>query len=93
MSGTKQSSSELDRRRARIHFRAWHRGTKEMDLIFGHFVDNELKALSETELDELETIMAHEDTDLSKWILGEISTPDELNTPLFQRIIDFKPDL
>jgi len=92
MSGTKQSSSELDRRRARIHFRAWHRGTKEMDLIFGHFVDNQLKGLSETELDELELIMSHEDTDLSKWIMGEQPIPEALETPLFRRIIDFKPD-
>lgn len=93
MSGTKQSSSELDRRRARIHFRAWHRGTREMDLIFGHFVDNELKTLSESELNELEAIMAHEDTDLSKWIMGELPTPQELDTPLFRRIVDFKPDM
>jgi len=92
MSGTTQSSSELDRRRARIHFRAWHRGTKEMDLVFGHFVDNELKDLSEQDLDELEFIMSHEDTDLAKWVLGEKEVPGELNTPLFHRIIDFKPN-
>jgi succinate dehydrogenase flavin-adding protein (antitoxin of CptAB toxin-antitoxin module) len=36
--------------------------------------------------------MSHEDTDLSKWIMRELPTPDELNTPLFRRIIDFKPD-
>lgn len=92
MTGTKQSSSELDRRRARIHFRAWHRGTKEMDLVFGHFIDNELKNLADSDLDELEFIMSHEDTDLSKWIMRELPIPDELNTPLFRRIIDFKPD-
>ena len=92
MTGTKQSSSELDRRRARILFRAWHRGTKEMDLVFGNFVDNNLKDLPDSDLDELESIMSHEDTDLSKWIMREILLPEELNTPLFAKIIDFKPD-
>lgn len=92
MTGTKQSSGELDRRRARIHFRAWHRGTKEMDLVFGGFIDNELKNLADSDLDELEFIMSHEDTDLSKWIMREEPTPVELDTPLFHRINDFKPD-
>lgn len=93
MTGTTQSSSELDRRRARIKFRAWHRGTKEMDLVFGQFVDHFLAELDDSDLDELEFIMSHEDTDLSKWIMREIPVPAELNTPLFQRVIDYKPDL
>ncbi|MEW7008292.1 MULTISPECIES: succinate dehydrogenase assembly factor 2 [unclassified Lentilitoribacter] len=92
MTGTTQSSSKLDRRRARIKFRAWHRGTKEMDLVFGHFVDNFLHDLDDSDLDELEFIMSHEDTDLSKWIMREVPTPDELNTPLFRRVIDYKPN-
>lgn len=92
MTGTTQSSSELDRRRARIHFRAWHRGTKEMDLIFGTFVDKKLKDLNEKELTELEFIMSHEDTDLAKWVLGEKPVPANIDTPFFRSILDFKPD-
>ena len=87
-----QSNSQLDYRRARIRFRAWHRGTREMDLILGQFVDRELKNLNENQLDELEHIMAHEDTDLLKWLIGKAPVPHALNTPLFRRIIDFKPD-
>src|SRR5690606_39649277 len=41
MTGTTRTSAELDPRRRRILFRAWHRGIREMDLIFGQFADNE----------------------------------------------------
>ncbi|OLP53809.1 hypothetical protein BJF92_04235 [Rhizobium rhizosphaerae] len=92
MTGITQSSADLDVRRRKILFRAWHRGIREMDLIFGQFAEAELAGLPEDVLDELEKIMAEEDNDLVKWITGEKPIPAEFDTPLFARIASYKPD-
>ncbi|HTO30974.1 MAG TPA: succinate dehydrogenase assembly factor 2 [Pararhizobium sp.] len=92
MTGITRTSADLDPRRRRILFRAWHRGVREMDLVFGQFADNELADLPETDLDELETIMGEEDTDLLTWILGSQPAPERYRTPLFDRIVSYRPD-
>ncbi len=92
MTGITRTSADLDPRRRRVLFRAWHRGIREMDLVFGQFANNELAGLAETDLDELETIMAEEDNDLVKWILGEWPVPERFRTPLFERITAYRPD-
>lgn len=92
MTGISRTSADLDPRRRRILFRAWHRGIREMDLILGQFAEAELAALSEVELDELETIMAEEDNDLIKWIIGEQPVPARYRTAMFERIAAYRPD-
>jgi antitoxin CptB len=92
MTGTKRTSAELDPRRRRMLFRAWHRGIREMDLIFGQFSDNELAGLADADLDEFERILAEDDNDLFKWICGEKELPERLDTPLFRRIAAFRPE-
>ena len=92
MTGITRTSADLDPRRRRILFRAWHRGVREMDLVFGQFADNELADLPDSDLDELETIMAEEDTDLLKWVLGSQPVPERYRTPLFDRLVSYRPD-
>ena len=92
MTGVTLSSVDLDPRRKRILFRCWHRGIREMDLVFGQFADAELPTLSEAELDEFEIIMDEQDIDLSRWVLGTFPVPERFQTPLFARIISYTPD-
>ncbi|CAN7279383.1 succinate dehydrogenase assembly factor 2 [Rhizobium rhizogenes] len=92
MTGLTLSSADLDPRRRRILFRCWHRGLREMDLVFGQFADNELPGLSEADLDEFERIMDEEDNDLVRWILGTLPVPEHLQTPLFKRLAAYQPD-
>ncbi|MCF3638649.1 succinate dehydrogenase assembly factor 2 [Rhizobium sp. TRM95111] len=92
MTGTTRSSADIDPRRKRILFRCWHRGIREMDLVLGSFADAEIAALSDGELDELETIMAEEDADLVKWVTGEKPVPARFAAGLFPRIAAYKPD-
>ncbi|MCF1742578.1 succinate dehydrogenase assembly factor 2 [Paradevosia shaoguanensis] len=58
-------------RRRRMRYRAWHRGTREMDLILGPYADAHIEGLGEAELDRLEVLMNEEDTDLLMWIMGQ----------------------
>ena len=82
-------SEGLDVRRRRILFRAWHRGTREMDLLMGRFADSQLKGLPDDELDDLELLMEAPDRDVFSWLTGELVTPDNYNTAVFRRLRAF----
>jgi antitoxin CptB len=89
MSGSTRSSADLDVRRRRNLFRAWHRGIREMDLIMGRFADAEIGTLSEDDLDEFERLIEVPDRDLYRWITGEDEVPANYDTPLFRRLRTF----
>lgn len=93
MTGTTRSSAELDPRRRRLLFRAWHRGIREMDLILGSFADREIATLDEADLDEFERILGVDDRDLIRWVVGEVETPEDFATPMFERITAFRPEI
>lgn len=60
---------ELERRRKRAHFRAKHRGTKEMDYLLGRFADVRVSAMTADELTTFERLLVINDPDLHGWIL------------------------
>jgi antitoxin CptB len=89
MSGTTRSSDGLDLRRRKLLFRAWHRGTREIDLILGRFADAHVATLSEAELAEFERLMDVPEPDLYAWVTGEAETPATYDTALFARLREF----
>ena len=89
MSGTTRSSVDLEPRRRRILYRAWHRGMREMDLIMGRFADAEIGTMSGAELDVFEHLIEAQDRDLLSWITGEAETPENYLSPLFLRLKEF----
>jgi antitoxin CptB len=93
MTGTQRSSADLDPRRRRILFRAWHRGMREMDLIMGQFCDAHVAALDEAELDEFERLIEVPDRDLLSWLTGEAETPVNYDLPVFRKLKAFHTHL
>jgi antitoxin CptB len=89
MTGTTRSSDGLDPRRRKLKFRAWHRGTREMDLIMGRFADASIEALSDLELDEFERLMERPDPELYGWVTGELDAPAEFETAFLRRLRAF----
>ncbi len=85
-------SSGLDDRRKRLRFRAWHRGTREMDLVLGRFVDANLVALGDDEIVLLEALMEVPDPELYLWIAGTADVPVNYDTALFRKIVAFHKD-
>ena len=79
----------LDARRRRVLFRAWHRGTREMDLILGRFADAAVAAMSDDELDQFEALMEVSDPDLFGWIVRGEGTPADYDTAIFRRVKAF----
>lgn len=82
----RQTDTDLETRRRRARFRAWHRGMREADLILGRFADEHIAGLDETRMDEFETLLEMPDGDLLKWMTGEQSVPPAYDTPLFRDI-------
>lgn len=91
MTGTTRSSADLDTRRRKALFRSWHRGMREVDLILGSFADGEIGAISDEELGLYEALMAEPDGDILKWIMGEVPVPARHDTPVFTRILSYRP--
>ncbi len=83
---------ELDNRRKRIVFRCHHRGMKEMDIMLGGYVEKHIAQMSDGELDELEVFLQHHDQDLFSWFIGTKAVPDEANTELFRKILEYYKD-
>jgi antitoxin CptB len=74
-------------RRKRLRYRAWHRGTKEMDLILGPFADAHTEAMDERNLNRLEGLMNEEDPPLLKWIMGQEEPPAHVDRAFLAEVI------
>lgn len=75
-----------DKRRDKLRFRSWHRGTREMDLLLGSFADAHIYAFSDSEVDQYEAIMEASDPDLYNWITGLEPVPAEQNSSVMQKL-------
>ena len=90
MSGSGISSDGLDARRRRLLFRSWHRGIREMDLVYGRFADAQIAALSDAELDDYERLLELRDQQVFDWVSGAQPLLPEYNTPVFRRLLAFQ---
>jgi antitoxin CptB len=81
------AGEEIAIRRKRLRYRAWHRGTKEMDLILGPFADANVEAFDGPSLDRLETLMSEEDPPLLKWVMRQEEPPAHIDTDFLNLVI------
>ena len=83
------NDDELDFRRRRIAYRAWHRGTREADMMVGGFADRYSASWGPAELDWFEILLEETDVDIMAWGLGRQAVPAHLAGPMmdaFQRL-------
>lgn len=86
----KDAGEELSMRLRRLRYRAWHRGTKEMDLMLGPYADARLGEMEVAELDRFETLLEEADTDLLKWLMGQEPTPADADAELLADLLKFR---
>ena len=60
----------------RLIYRSWRRGTKELDLILGNFISENIDVMSDDEIREFEALLNSEDPDIYKWIV-KFETPND----------------
>lgn len=76
-------------RKRRLLFRAWHRGTREMDLLLGRFADSEIGQLSDGEIAAFEKLLDAPEPDIYHWIMDTMPAPGEYDAALLRRIRQF----
>jgi len=84
-----KSSNGLDARRRRLLFRAWHRGSREMDFIIGRFADAWIERMSEPELHDFEQLIQMPDPDLFSLIVEPVGAPGPDESELLRRLRAF----
>lgn len=80
----------MDERRRKLLFRAWRRGIRELDLIFGTYADANMATLTEAELDEFQRLLDVQDLEMFAWITGTSETPAEYQSPMLDQLKQFK---
>ena len=88
------TESSTDIRRKRLLFRAWHRGTREADLILGSFAARYLAGFDDAALDDFAALLEVADAELFDWISGRAAAPGEHDTDVTRLLLAFqyRPD-
>jgi antitoxin CptB len=86
----KDAGEDSAMRLRRMRYRAWHRGTKEMDLLLGPYADARLVEMDGSELDRFEAILEELDTDLLKWLTGQEPAPADADHALLADLLRFR---
>jgi len=81
--------SDTAQRIRRLRFRAWHRGTQEMDLLMGRFADAVLEDFDAGQLDRFEALLECPDPDLYGWISRRDPVPDVWRIDVVELMLDF----
>ena len=77
----------------RLRFRAWHRGTREADLMIGGYFDAHHLDWTPDQLDWFEALLEEQDVDIMGWAIGSIPCPPQWESPMMQamRALNFVP--
>jgi antitoxin CptB len=80
----------MDPLRSKLRYRAWHRGTREADLILGPFADAHLPVMTPAELGCFEALLDQPDPDLYAWITDQAQAPAPFDSQVLRLIRDFR---
>ena len=84
------SESATEIRRKRLLFRAWHRGTREADLILGSFAEAYLAGFDQRRLDAFEALLEVPDAELFDWIAGRAAPAPGHDTEVTRLLLAFR---
>jgi antitoxin CptB len=66
---------DREHRLKRLKFRAWHRGTKEADMMVGGFFDRHSDQWTAEQIGWFERFIEEQDVDIMAWALGVQDVP------------------
>ena len=79
---------DRDARLKRLRFRAWHRGTREADLLVGGFFDRHGGCWADAEMAWFEALLEEQDVDILAWAMGTSPPPERFEGPLMGLLRD-----
>ncbi|WP_106639250.1 succinate dehydrogenase assembly factor 2 [Allosphingosinicella vermicomposti] len=77
---------DRDNRLKRLRFRAWHRGTKEADLLIGGYFNAHHEAWGDAEIEWFETLLGEEDVEIMAWAIGTQTPPERYGGPMMKKL-------
>jgi len=77
---------DSDARLRRLRFRAWHRGTKEADLLIGGFLDRHGAGWDDDAMAWFEALLEEEDVDIMAWAIGTQPVPARWQGPQMEAL-------
>ena len=83
------NATDIEILRKKLRFRAWHRGTKEVDLMMGRFADANLEQFDQDELDQFAALLDAPDLEVYDWVIGKEPVPEEFQTPIMTALQAF----
>ncbi len=78
--------TDLTPRLARARFRAWHRGTREADLMIGGFFDRHHATWTQADLAWFEALLDEQDVDVIAWAMQAQPAPRRFAGPMLQAL-------
>ncbi len=84
---------DSETRLKRLHFRSWHRGTKEADLFVGGFFDTHHAEWNEEQIEWFEAFLEEQDVDIMAWAMGTQPVPARWEGPMMTALkaLNFVP--
>ncbi|MCF6292744.1 MAG: succinate dehydrogenase assembly factor 2 [Robiginitomaculum sp.] len=79
----------MEQRKKRLKLRAWRRGTRELDLIFGTVVDRLLDGLDEQGVTQIEALLDENDLEVYDWFIGKVPIPKRHNNNMMKELQSF----
>ena len=79
----------MDEQMRALRYRAWHRGTREADMMIGGFFDAHHASWDAVECDLFAALLAEQDIDIMAWAIGTQEVPDRFRGSMmaaFQRL-------
>ena len=77
---------DADLRLKRLRFRAWHRGTREADLLIGGFFDAHSASWNAQEMSWFEALLEEQDVDIMAWAIGAAAPPPAWEGEMMNRL-------
>ena len=78
---------DSDTRLKRLRFRAWHRGTREADMLVGGYFDTYHAEWSDPELAWFDALLDEQDADIIAWTMRVTPAPARLAGPMLDRLL------
>lgn len=77
---------DREHRLKRLRFRAWHRGTREADMLIGGFFDAHHQDWGEAEMDWFEVLLEEQDVDIMAWAIGTAAPPERFGGGMMKQL-------
>ena len=79
--------NDLETYKKKIIYKASHRGSKEMDILLGNFINKYIELFNENELNIFDSILDYDDDDIYQWMIGKKDVPTRYENRVFSLLI------